>query len=462
MSVDRPPVADVHVPGLAVEGPHPRPPALGLHQLLSRPTGHAAARLVDAPAPVRRIAAGLALLLPLLALLLLLMPWQQAALGTGRVIAFAPQEREQPVEAPLSARIEAWLVQEGQRVEAGDPLVELRDNDPALLGRLEQTLEVGEGQTGTLQAQVRSYEAKLAAEEAARDLVVAEYAAKVAGLERKQLGAETEADVERIQSDRLATLAAEGIASQRDADLGRMKRDKAKADLAAMEREIEAARQALGKARADAEAKIASVGAELEAARAKLAEQQQKQLDLEVKVSRQEAQLVRAPRDGVVLRLHGGPGGGQVDAGDVLLTLVPEASSRAVELWVDGNDMPLVKEGEQVRLLFEGWPALQVVGFPGADAGTYAGRVAFVDATDDGEGRFRVVALPDPTAPPWPDAQRLRQGVRAKGWVLLGQVSLGYELWRRINGFPPLPAVEAGESVTLPTSKKPRAPAELK
>jgi membrane fusion protein, adhesin transport system len=30
----------------------------------------------------------------------------------------------------------------------------------------------------------------------------------------------------------------------------------------------------------------------------------------------------------------------------------------------------------------------------------------------------------------------LRQGVRVKAWVLLDQVSLGYELWRRMNAFP--------------------------
>jgi hypothetical protein len=27
--------------------------------------------------------------------------------------------------------------------------------------------------------------------------------------------------------------------------------------------------------------------------------------------------------------------------------------------------------------------------------------------------------------------------VRVNGWVLLEQVKLGFELWRRFNGFPP-------------------------
>jgi hypothetical protein len=69
--------------------------------------------------------------------------------------------------------------------------------------------------------------------------------------------------------------------------------------------------------------------------------------------------------------------------------------------------------------------------------GTFGGRVAFVDATDDGKGDFRVVVVPDEDDQPWPSSRFLRQGVRAKGWFLLNEVRLGYELWRQFNGFPP-------------------------
>ena len=249
------------------------------------------------------------------------------ALGTGRVIAYAPQERVQAVEAPISGRIEAWRVQEGQRVEAGELLVELRDNDPQRLERLSQTRDVGLSQLRILDEQVRSYGAKLEAERASRGRIVAEYRAKVASLQRKRLGIEAELQVETLQADRLQTLASEGISSTRDAELAGLKRDKARAELEALDRQIEAELQALGKAGADGDAKIASVQAELEAARAKRGEQEQKLLDVEVDVRRQEAQLVRAPRAGWVLRLHGGPGGGQVKGGDVLLELVPETSA---------------------------------------------------------------------------------------------------------------------------------------
>jgi hypothetical protein len=124
--------------------------------------------------------------------------------------------------------------------------------------------------------------------------------------------------------------------------------------------------------------------------------------------------------------------------------------------------MPLVQPGTAVRLLFEGWPALQVVGLPGAAEGTFGGRVAFLDATDDGNGRFRVVVVADADEGPWPEGTVLRQGVRAKGWFLLGEVRLGYEVWRRVNGFPPMPSVDKGGGANIPSSKKPRSPASLK
>ncbi|MFO0680383.1 MAG: hypothetical protein U0169_27920, partial [Polyangiaceae bacterium] len=51
-------------------------------------------------------------------------------------------------------------------------------------------------------------------------------------------------------------------------------------------------------------------------------------------------------------------------------------------------------------------------------------------------GQFRVILTPEEGAV-WPAPVYLRQGVRAEGWVQLGRVKLGYELWRLFNGFPP-------------------------
>lgn len=442
----------------------PPNPSSVRHQVLhpDRLEGDPALALLRPPASLRRVAWGIGIAAPLFLLLLVLLPWQQAAQGQGRVIAFSPMEREQSVQAPVKGIIEQFFVMEGQFVEAGDPLVELRDPDPELMARLNQQRDATQDAYNAVEAQIRSYEAKLNAERAGRELVVAEYGAKIGSLMRKRSGEQSVLDTEQRNLERLRTLAEEGIASSRELDVANMKADKARAAVEALDREIASVRQAQSKAAADAEAKIASVQADLENARSKLASAQGKVLDQDVKVSRQARQLVRAPRAGTVLRVYGGPGAGNIKAGDTLVTLVPETQQRAVELFVDGNDMPLMEVGDPVRLVFEGWPALQFVGLRGAaSTGTFGGRLAFVDATDDGEGKFRVVVLPDDEDEPWPESRFLRQGVRAKGWVLLGQVSLGYELWRQINGFPPLPSLDKGTKPTLPSGKKPKAPSGL-
>nr|WP_244917908.1 HlyD family secretion protein [Legionella busanensis] len=66
-----------------------------------------------------------------------------------------------------------------------------------------------------------------------------------------------------------------------------------------------------------------------------------------------------------------------VNAGQVLVEILPETNSRAVELWIDGNDIPFVWLQQKARLQFEGWPAIQFRGWPEIAVGTFGGRVSF-------------------------------------------------------------------------------------
>ena len=74
-------------------------------------------------------------------LALFVTPWQQSVTGAGRLIAYTPEERQQAIEAPIEGRIRRWHVQEGDRVEAGDQIVEIADNDPEILDRLDRERE---------------------------------------------------------------------------------------------------------------------------------------------------------------------------------------------------------------------------------------------------------------------------------------------------------------------------------
>lgn len=418
---------------------------------------------VPTPSLVRHVALGLLVASLVLLVGLVLLPWQQTAPGTGRVIATSPADREQLVQAPIKGVIVDWKVREGETVAAGQALVELSDNDPDYATRLAAKATQVALAVEAAQAKVQAAEARLTAEGLSRDLYVAETTQKVLEHRRKLVGEQAEADAAQRQLDRVATLAAEGIASARDLDVARAKASTASASVEARRAAIDGAEQARDKARQSGEAKVAKVREELEAARSSMASAETKALDIATDQARQANRLVRAPRAGVALRLHGGPGGGQVKEGDTLITLVPVTQQRSVELTIDGNDLPLVQPGQEVRLVFEGWPAIQFAGWPELARGTFGGEVSFVDATDDGKGSFRVVVVPRPNEPDWPSSGILRQGVRAKGWVMLGRVRLGYELWRQVNGFPALPPTDLAKGGGPPPNpKKPRNSKELR
>ena len=168
-----------------------------------------------------------------------------------------------------------------------------------------------------------------------------------------------------------------------------------------------------------------------------MATSQKERRDLEIKLSELDRMVIKAPRDGTIFRMPVFERGQTIKEGDSLFTLVPDTTDRVVEMWISGNDIPLVKQGDHVRLQFEGWPAVQLAGWPSVAVGTFGGQVAAIDASDDGKGHFRIQVRPDDPAK-WPDVRYLRQGVRANGWVMLSQVRLGYEIWRQLNGFPPL------------------------
>ena len=156
----------------------------------------------------------------------------------------------------------------------------------------------------------------------------------------------------------------------------------------------------------------------------------------ETKLSRQENQIIYAPKDGVILKVLAGDSATVVHLGDKLATFAPNLSDPAVEIYVSGNDIPLVTEGRKVRLQFEGWPIIQFSGWPSIAVGTFGGVISSVDSSISENGKFRVIVKKDKDAK-WPDERFLRHGAKAQAWILLNNVSLGYEFWRQLNSFPP-------------------------
>jgi hypothetical protein len=61
-------------------------------------------------------------------------------------------------------------------------------------------------------------------------------------------------------------------------------------------------------------------------------------------------------------------------------------------------------------------------------------------------GLFRVLVVEDTNNgedQPWPRQVRMGSGVY--GWTMLREVRVWYEIWRRLNGFPPSLATPPGD-----------------
>ncbi|MDJ0513912.1 MAG: HlyD family efflux transporter periplasmic adaptor subunit [Methyloceanibacter sp.] len=179
-----------------------------------------------------------------------------------------------------------------------------------------------------------------------------------------------------------------------------------------------------------------------EQSRARVAEVEAELNRIDIEISRSSAQVVRAPRDGVVLTVNTGDAATLVKAGDVVATFIPDGAKRAVEIFIDGRDVALVSPGAKTRIQFEGWPAVQFSGWPSMAIGTFAGTVVSVDPSANTQGKFRVMLEEDEDAEhPWPEERFVRFGATARAWILLETVPVGFELWRQMNNFPPaLPA----------------------
>jgi biotin carboxyl carrier protein len=387
----------------------------------------------------------------LVAVVLYVTPWQQSAPGAGRVVAYAPDERRQNLEAPMEGRVLRWFVREGSVVKKGDPIVDLTDNDPDILMRLRTERDAIASRLDAARARARSLESRIDSLQDSRKSGIAASESRIRMATQRVVAAEQTVTLAnatlkaaKLNIERQRLLAEQGLTSKRQLELTELEEsraqtevERAKVTLAAARSEeiaLTSDRQKVGN---DGSASINDAQAAQSAAEAEVANSSAELSRIEVRLARQSAQSVIAPRDGIVFRIiANGHSGEIVKAGDVLAVLVPDTIDRAVELWVSGNDMPLVNQGARARIQFEGWPALQFSGWPSVAVGTFGGRVSFVDATDNGAGLFRILIVPE-EGTTWPAAIYLRQGVRTQGWVQLGRVKLGYELWRQFNGFPP-------------------------
>lgn len=401
--------------------------------------------------------------LPLIGLFL---PWQQNVSAAGKVTAFSPSERVQTIDARLNGVISKWYVNEGSAVKAGDLLLEISDIDPLFKDRLASQRDNQQEKLAAKEDELKSYEVQLENLILSREAKISAAQFKL-DVAKQKLVANTETissaqatlDAAQFQNSRLQRLYQDGLVSKRDLEvaerdliIANRNLNSAQAQRNSSQAEAQSSQAEIYQIRADTQALLDSSAAVINKIKGELADSQNSLTGSEINLSRQNMQRIVAPRSGTIFRLPVNSQSQMISQGQPLLVILPETSIRSVELWVDGRDAPLITKGSMVRLEFEGWPAIQVPGWAQVGIGTFAGKVAFIDPTDNGTGSFRIMVVPDKAYPNWPSARFLRQGISANAWVLLEKVTIGYEIWRVLNGFPArIPQLQ-----TYPNQKMPQ------
>jgi multidrug resistance efflux pump len=388
-----------------------------------------------------------------------LVPWRQTAHGTGNVLALDPQLRPQVVRSQTKGIVN-WVkedLREGSYVEEGEVLLRVAPFAADAVGQIDRQVQAVNDKLE--QARQSLDVAKMNAE---RQVVSGESLLQSLNQDLAAAKQKWEQAISKLSANRAELrdkINQRNIARQLvHPDIGLETQEslytKERA-VEAMEQKVAEAEQAAAEQQNLFEAKQSELSAKTEDIFIKNRQAEQKVLeeaqkvntifkelqDIENKRGELERLEVFAPRSGFIQQWNGLQGSDVIKEGEQLFVLVPDVEEMAVELQVRGIDMPLIREGFPVRLQFEGWPAVQAVGWPSVAVGTFGGKVNRISPTDDGKGRFTLVIVPDKhfaAEKDWPDGRYLRQGVRANGWVLLNEVPLGFEIWRQLNGFPPV------------------------
>ncbi len=360
----------------------------------------------------------------------LFVPWQQNIRGNGKVTAFNPANRPQTVETIIAGRIQKWHVQEGMAVKKGDTIITLTEVkekflDPALLARIKE--------------QIAAKENGITAKESKANSLSNQIGALVQLMENKLSQGKAKLDAEKVRFDNAENQFNRNKKLYEAGNIPLTKYQEIEYKFQGAQADYLNAKIELDRIRAEYLEKISKAESDRSATRSEIYESQAELSKLRNEFSNMEIRndqyQILAPQDGTVVKAIKAGLGETIKEGEAVCTIMPQTESdMAVEMYIKAMDIPLIAKGRKARIEFDGWPALQFSGWPSVSVGTFGGKVEVIDFVNSKPGEFRILITPDPTEP-WP--KQLRVGSGIKGWVMLNDVPVWYEMWRQLNGFPP-------------------------
>ena len=389
---------------------------------------------------------------------ILFVPWTQNINTSGIVTTQFQEQRPQEINSIIPGKIIKWWVKEGDFVQKGDTIVELADTkddylDPRLIERTNDQLAAKKQKVDFYDSKITNINGQLFAIEAGFKLQEAVIKNKIQQLERKIIidsaeltAAKIDLEVGTNQYNRAGKMLNDGIISLVDYERRTQNFNKAKAGFQEKQQKFLNTKQDVLIARIDLNSLKQEVNDKLFKLKGDIANSNTEKSTVIAEVAKNENELsnyrirgsqkwLLAPQTGQIIKAKKAGINEIVKEGEMIVEIVPNSFFYAVELFVKPMDLALINKGQDVRLQFDGYPAIVFSGWPNSSYGTFAGKISAIETNRNENGQFRVLIIPDMIEKKWP--RNLKIGTGAQGFALLNDVPIWYELWRQLNGFPP-------------------------
>jgi multidrug resistance efflux pump len=389
---------------------------------------------------------------------ILFVPWTQNINTSGIVTTQFQEQRPQQINSIIPGKIIKWWVKEGDFVQKGDTIVELADTkddylDPRLIERTNDQLIAKKQKVDFYDSKITNIKGQIVAIEEGFKLKESAIRNKIQQLERNILidsaelsAAKIDLEVGTNQYNRAGKMLNDGIISLVDYERRTQSFNKAKAGFQEKQQKFLNTKQDVLIARIELNTLKQDVNDKLFKLKGDIANSNTEKSTVIAEVAKNENELSNyrirggqkwlvAPQTGQIIKAKKAGINEIVKEGEMIVEIVPNSFKYAVELFVKPMDLALINKGQDVRLQFDGYPAIVFSGWPNSSYGTFAGKISAIETNRNENGQFRVLIIPDMSVKNWPS--NLKIGTGAQGFALLNDVPIWYELWRQLNGFPP-------------------------
>lgn len=386
------------------------------------------------------------------------LPWTQNIRAKGAVTTLRQEQRPQELNTIIAGKVVKWHVKEGDFVKAGDTLLQLGEVkveyfDPQLLERTRQQITAkqmanqgyaSKAQTAAVQMDALIEGRKLKLNQL--DNKIKQQYLKLQSDSMDLSAVNNEYSVSKRQIDAAKLMLDSGVISLTDFERRKVSFQNSQAKRIGSESKFLQSKQELNNLFIEKNStvqeytdKISKAEGERFSSLSNIASGEADVSKLENSYSnydiRNQLYYIRAPQSGQITKAKKAGLGEMLKEGEMIVEIVPTDVQHAIELFISPMDLPLISKGQKVRFIFDGFPAIVFSGWPNSSYGTFGGVVSAIETSVSTNGKFRILVTEDPKEKPWP--KQLSIGGGANGIALLKDVSIWYELWRNINGFPP-------------------------